>query len=268
MSKLKLGFHNFLNAKPLLMPLFEMAESLGCEVCIDTPSYLAGKLGSGELDIAMIPSVEYLRSADSYKLLPGVAIASCDKVETVLFIARKNLEEIQTISLDNRSKTSVALFNILFADKLNPKVETIVEDPDPEKGLERYDAALIIGDHAFKAVSNFSNVTIYDLSHEWFILTGKPFVHAVIAVRKETEFPEGFVDNFEKIKADGKKRIPDIAKMHAASIGINECIAEDYLSNKIIYDLDEKGLDGLKTFQNLCLEKGLIKEKFPLQFVQ
>ncbi len=267
MSKLKLGFHNFLNAQPLLLPLIEMSESMECEVCIDSPSYLAEKLSSGDLDLAMIPSVEYLRNANTYKILPTAAIASCDRVETVLFIARKNLEDIQTIALDNRSKTSVALFHILFGDKLNQNIETFVEAPNPEKALGKYDAALIIGDPAFKAGAQFSNLTVYDLSHEWFVLTGKPFVHAVIAVRSGIELPKGFSANFEKIKIDGKKRIPEIAKLHALSLGINECVAEDYLSNKIIYDLDEKALEGLKMFHTLCVEKGLIKEKFPLQFL-
>jgi chorismate dehydratase len=267
MPKLKFGFHNFLNAQPLLLPLLEMAESLDCEICIDSPSNLAERLGSGELDLAMIPSVEYLRKADIYKILPGAAIASCDKVDTVLFIAHKNLEDIQTIALDNRSKTSVALFHILFGDKLNSNVKTFVEDPNPEETLKKYDAALLIGDPAFKVSSQFSDLTIYDLSHEWFIKTGKPFVHAVIAVRPEIELPDGLIDAFQKIKVDGKKRIPEIAKFHSANLEINEGVAENYLSNKIIYDLDEKALEGLKTFHSLCVEKGLIKEKFPLQFL-
>jgi chorismate dehydratase len=266
MSKLKFGFHNFLNAQPLLLPLLEMAESLDCEICIDSPANLAEKLSAGVLDLAMIPSVEYLRKADSYKILPGAVIASCDKVDTVLFIAHKNLEDIQTIALDNRSKTSVALFQILFGDKLDPNAKTFVEEPDPEETLKKYDAALIIGDPAFKAGSQFSNLTIYDLSHEWFMQTGKPFVHAVIAIRSEIELPTGLIDAFQKIKFDGKKRIPEIAKFHSASLDIDEGVAENYLSNKIIYDLDEKALDGLKMFHSLCFEKGLVEGKFPLKF--
>ncbi len=267
MSKYKLGFHNFLNAQPLLLPLVEMAESLDCEICIDSPSGLAEKLRLNELDLAMIPSVEYLKQADKYKILPGVAIASCDKVETVLFIAKKNLEEIQTIALDNRSKTSVALFKILFGEKLNSNVEIFLEDPDPETLLEKYDAILIIGDPAFKAGLQFSHLTVYDLSHEWFVKTGKPFVHAVIAVRPEIELPNEFIESFQKIKTDGKKRIPEIAKLYASNLGINECLGEAYLSNKIIYDLDENTLEGLKIFQSLCFDKGLIEEKFLLKFL-
>jgi len=268
MTKVKFGFHNFLNAQPLLLPLLEIAESLDCEVSIDSPSNLATKLGSGELDLAMIPSVEYLRKADSYKILPGVAIASCDKVDTVLLISHKNLEDIRTISLDNRSKTSVALFHILFGDKLNSNVKTFVEEPNPEEALKKYDAALIIGDPAFKAGSQFSDLTVYDLSHEWFMQTGKPFVHAVIAIRPEIQLPKELIDAFENIKIDGKKRIPEIAKFHSASLDINEGVAENYLTHKIIYDLDDKALDGLKTFHSLCVEKGLVECKFPLQFQQ
>jgi chorismate dehydratase len=268
MSKLKFGFHNFLNAQPLLLPLLEMAKSLDCEICIDSPSNLAGKLGLGELDLAMIPSVEYLRKADIYKILPGATIASCGKVDTVLFITHKNLEDIQTIGLDNRSKTSVALFKILFGDKLDSNVKTFVEDPGPEEALKKYDAALIIGDPAFKAGSQFSDLKIYDLSHEWFRQTGKPFVHAVIAVRPEIELPDGLIDAFQKIKVEGKKRIPEIAKFHSTILDINEGVAENYLTHKIIYDLDEKALDGLKTFHSLCFEKGLVEDKFSLQFQQ
>ena len=251
-----------------MLPLVEKAENLKCEVCIDSPSCLSKKLSLGDLDIAMIPSVEYLKNADSYSILSCAAISSCYKVDTVLFITSKDLKDVQTISLDKRSKTSVALFHILFGNRLNPNIVISFDDPDPENALEKYDAFLVIGDSAFKAGLNYSKMEIYDLSHEWFLLTGRYFVHAVIASRKEIELPSNFSAIFEKIKEEGKKRIPDIAKLYAPIIGINECVAEDYLSNKIIYDLDEKALDGLKTFHSFCIEKGLIKKQFPIQLLQ
>jgi len=266
MPKYKLGFHNFLNAQPLLLPLIELAEDLDCEVCIDTPSSLAEKLRSNELDLAMIPSVEYLKQANSYKVFHDIAIASCDRVDTVLFIANKNIEEIRTIALDNRSKTSVALFQILFGDKLSTNIKTSLENPEPEKLLEKYDALLIIGDPAFKVISQFTNLAIYDLSHEWFVKTGKPFVHAVIAIRPEISLSKSFVKILQMAKINRGKRISEISKLYASKLNINERLCEDYLTKKIIYDLDENTLEGLRAFQSLCFEKGLIEAKFPFKF--
>ena len=73
--KIRVGAVSYLNAKPLYHRLADCAG--GVELSMDLPSRLASRLASGDLDIALIPSVEYLRGASSgYEILPGFAIAA------------------------------------------------------------------------------------------------------------------------------------------------------------------------------------------------
>ena len=80
---IRFGLHDFLNAQPLLVPLLRRQKELGLEIVRDVPSVLAEKLKAGTLDLAMIPTIEYLKEAARYRLVPGVCIASRDKVGTV-----------------------------------------------------------------------------------------------------------------------------------------------------------------------------------------
>ena len=87
-KKLKFGFHDFINAQPLLVPLKEKEQQLGVTLVTASPAHLAEQLRAGDLDLAMIPSIEYLKDSGQYRLLPGIAVASCGPVGTVLFASR------------------------------------------------------------------------------------------------------------------------------------------------------------------------------------
>ena len=89
---LRFGIHNFLNAAPLLLPLKEEGSNMGFQVFTDSPASLADRLKSSDLDLAMIPSVEYFKSANTYRLVPDLCIASRGKVETVLFLTKKPIK--------------------------------------------------------------------------------------------------------------------------------------------------------------------------------
>lgn len=268
MSKnlLRFGFHDFLNAQPLLLPLSRLARQAGIDMVLDTPSSIAAKLRAGELDLGMIPSVEYLRQADRYRLLPGLTIASRGTVGTVLLITKKPLAEVGALALDSRSLTSAALLRILFEDQFPPRIRFHNAAPDLDAMLKNHDAALIIGDQAFKVKDQAKGLTIYDLSEEWFRRTGKTFVHAVVAVR--VDLKKETVDTIQRAKSQGLREIPEIAKTQAGKYGISADFCEDYLRNKIIYELGEQELAGLTHFRGLCHQHGIIDHDHPIRFVE
>lgn len=131
--------------------------------------------------MAMIPSIEYLKNTDQYQLVPGVSISSRGPVGTVLLVSRLPLKEVVSVALDARSRTSAALLQILFGEVFPWNVFLETTEPDPEAMLATHDAALIIGDPAFRLREDYPDLDIYDLSEHWFQQTGKMFVHAVVA---------------------------------------------------------------------------------------
>jgi chorismate dehydratase len=264
---LRFGFHDFLNAQPLLVPLQEIAIETGFKLVLGNPAATAQALEMGDLDLAMIPVVEYLKNAGNYKLLPGVSIASKGSVDTVLLVAKKSLNKIKTVAIDNRSKTSVAAIKILFETKFSRPVIYQPQSPELEIMLDKADAALIIGDNAHLAKQKFPDLKFYDIGEEWFIQTQKLFVHAAVAIRKGVELPRGFAQSVLQARKKGVARIPQISKSKAEKYGWSEQEALDYLSGKIIYDLGHAELEGLRQFRDLCYEKEITKEKVSIHIL-
>lgn len=262
---LRFGFHGFLNALPLLEPLQRRSRQAGFEMVVDVPSTIAEELAAGRLDLAMVPSIEYLKAGDHLRLLPGICIASRGAVRTVLLIAKTPLAEVKSLALDNRSRTSVALLRILH--RFHPEVRFYPAAPDIAGMLKAHDAALIIGDPALCVTDCGKGTTIYDLSQEWFARTGKTFVHAVIAVRSGVSPTAETLDAIRVARQGLPDAIAKIAKTHAEKYGVPLETCDDYLRNKIRYDLGEEELQGLASFRDLCHEHGLIPQKHEIRFV-
>jgi chorismate dehydratase len=255
---LRFGFHDFLNAQPILQPLEHIAHEAGLKMILDVPSVLANKLEAGKLDLAMIPSIEYLRHFDTYKLLPGVSIASRGPVDTVLFVTQVPVEQIKTLALDERSRTSATLLRLLYGKELTQDVRFRQSAPDPVQMLKNNDAALIIGDQALKLDLTDKTVTVYDLSEEWFKRTEKTFVHAVIAIAPGVDIDQKVIDAIQKSKLEGLANLDEIAKKQGHQLGIDADICKNYLSEKIRYDLDAEEMEGLLHFQELCCNNDLL----------
>ena len=255
---LKFGLHDFLNAQPLLLPLVRQEKTLGVKVVKDVPARLAEKLLASELDLAMIPTIEFLLHLDRYRLLPGICIASRGEVKTVLLVAKVPLENIETLAVDLRSRTSVALLKLLYADEFSSTMQFLPASPDPSKMLQEHDAALIIGDQAMDAQHLDGVKFAFDLSNEWFQRTGKTFVHAVVAAQKHIETESKLLDYLGQAGTRTSDEINAIAKAYSKKQGLDENLCRDYLQNKIIYSLGEEELQGLKAFQKMCYEKRLL----------
>src|SRR5215469_8591325 len=99
----RIGAVNYLNAKPLIHELPVLAPEAG--LILDVPSRLADGLRMGNLDVALVPVIEYFR-AGSYSIVPNIAIASHGPVLSVTFFSRVPWQEIRSVALDEGSRTS------------------------------------------------------------------------------------------------------------------------------------------------------------------
>src|SRR5438874_2940208 len=147
-SKLRAGAVNYLNTKPLVERLTDFAPSI--ELTLDLPSRLADRMAAGELDVGLIPVVEFFRG-DGYTFVPSIAIASRGPVLSVTLFSRVPWPEIRTVALDEGSRTSSALTRILLRKRygLNPVVRPLpIDTPADDLGT---DAVLLIGDRAMRA---------------------------------------------------------------------------------------------------------------------
>ncbi|MEE8483826.1 MAG: menaquinone biosynthesis protein [Nitrospinota bacterium] len=262
---MKFGCHDFLNAQPILYPITEGLMTPPFELHLASPSELAEKLKSGELDMALIPSIEYAR-IPNLKIVKGFSIASFGKVKTVILFSKKKILEIESIAADARSRTSVALLKIMLLEYYGKNVRFVQRKRIAEVP-KNADAALLIGDEALKLDPDEYN--LYDVSTMWHSFTGKSFVFALLCVRDHLGAganADEAVEFLIKAKEAGMDKLDDICAKAAAVQGIPMDELRRYLTDCIRYDFDEDDAEGFLHFLNLAAKHHLIDQAPPLRF--
>src|SRR3954471_5186769 len=112
--EIRIGAVSYLNTKPLVYGLAERLPQ--ADVVYDFPSRLADRLAAGDLDVALIPSVEFFQDP-SYSIVSDACIGCRGPVWSVKLFSRVPPPQIRTLALDEGSRTSVALVRILLKER-------------------------------------------------------------------------------------------------------------------------------------------------------
>ncbi len=251
-TTLRVGAVNYLNTKPLVERLTEFAPRV--ELSFALPSRLADQLARGDIDVGLVPVVEYFRGHD-YTFVPGIAIGSRGPVLSVTLFSRVPWGEVCSVSLDEGSRTSAALTQILLRKRygVRPRVEPLPIDAAAEN-LDT-DSVLLIGDRAMRACLPGYRYA-YDLGQEWADWTGLPFVYALWAVRPGVELGDAEAA-FHAAKDAGMAAAGAIAQREASGLGLDPGFCRRYLETVIRYDLGPRELAGMAKFHDLAAELGL-----------
>ena len=233
---------------------------------MDYPSRLADQLGRGELDIALIPSIEYFRGAASgYEVLPGFAIAARGAVRSVKLFGRVPFGQVERLALDAGSRTSQALARVWLdaAHGVRPRrIEPLPMGVPPQESTA--DAVLVIGDRAMK-VPDDAFLEAVDLGDAWFTLTGLPFVFALWVARPGVDLGD-LPAALERCRAEGLADAGGIAAEHGPRLGLDQATCLEYLTRVLSYDLGEPELAGLRLFARKAAALGLAPEGADLVF--
>lgn len=262
-EKIRIGAVSYLNTKPLVHELSVLAPQ--AEVILDYPSRLADQMTRGELDVALIPVIEYFR-AGTYRLVPNIAIASQGAVLSVTLFSRVPWTEIRRVALDEGSRTSAALTQVLVRKKygIQPEIGPLPLDRKAED--VDADAVLLIGDRAMHAcLPGFRHA--FDLGQEWHDWTGLPFVYAAWAVREGVDLGP-VLDAFYEAKRRGIENAGPIAAREAPGLGLDAGFCRRYLANIIRFDLGPRELAGLHHFYMLASELGLARRGVHVQLYE
>ena len=258
---LRIGAVSYLNSKPLIEDLADLASD--AELILDVPSKLADDLSAGELDVALIPSVEVLREAD-YEIVSDACVATRGPVLSVKLFSRVPVARIRTLALDEGSRTSATLVRILLAERFGVEPATELLPLGFATENTSADAVLLIGDRAMKPPHE-QFITTWDLGEEWTEWTGLPFVFAMWAARRDCDL--GNVEEALCQSRDrGVDRIAEIARREAPKLAITEKLAHDYLARNLHFRLGSAERAGLRLFQELAVNLELAPEGVDLVF--
>jgi chorismate dehydratase len=252
MTTIHIGGVTYLNARPLLHTLSQHLPD--AEIVLDFPSRLADGLAAGQFDAALIPSIEFLRQP-GLRIASDVAIACDGPVLSVKLFGRVPVQRIKTLALDEGSRTSAALVQILLRERfdLRPQLQSL--PLDTAKITCGADAMLVIGDRGMIAPSE-DLAFIWDLGEEWTCWTGLPFVFAVWAARPHVE-AERIDRALAAARDDGLGCLPEIARLAAPEVGLPEAVCLSYLRDNLKFHLGPRQRAGLERFFELARQHGL-----------
>ncbi len=247
---------SYLNTKPLVYGLEKYLVKHDFVLQKDVPSVCARRLLEGEVDLGIIPSIEYARSKGAWEIVPELCIASRGAVKSVNLFFKKDLRDLRKIAVDTSSRTSVALLKILLRERYELEPELIAMPPDLERMLEQTDAALVIGDRALYYQQ--SHPFFLDLGEEWFDMTGLPFVYAFWAGH-ELSLSEEDVKTLQESYRIGAQHIKEICSDYAKDASQAPSFYQDYLERHIHYQFGEEEKQGLKEFYHYAFFFGIIE---------
>lgn len=256
---LRVGAVNYLNSRPLIEGFDRNARRLArgfqARLTRDLPSRLADSLTAGRLDVALAPVFEAFTMPDC-RIVSDACVAAEGPVGSVKLYFRVPPAEVRTLALDEGSRTSASLAQVLLWRRHGVRPQTVplpIGQGDHEADA---DAVLLIGDRAmFPPQDRY--VAVWDLAEEWRRDRGGPFVFAVWIARNEVATTE-VARLLEACRDDGLTRLGEIAADEGPSLGLTPEHAESYLRENLRFTLGSRELRALDEFRTLCRQAGLL----------
>ena len=263
-SPFRLAASSYLNSAPLIWSFLNGSHRGSVDFVEAVPARCAQLLADSTVEGALIPVIEYQR-IESGSLVSNVCVGSRKEVLSVVLVSRdRQLENISSVALDESSRTSATLVKIIFREFLNREPEWTTRAPNIEEMLDKNDAALIIGDPGMGFRRRGLNV--WDMAGLWKQYTGLGFVFAMWMVRDEAIERARRVD-FVGARDEGVAHLEDIVASYQDKIPMPVEELRNYLTENIVFSVDESMEKGLRLYFELAFKHKLIDSVRQLEFI-
>lgn len=229
----------YLNTRPLLWGLKRSGLMQHIDLTENHPAAIGQALMAGEIDLGLVP-IALLPQLPGATIVSDFCIAANGPVASVLILSQVPLDQAHELLLDDQSRSSVALAQVLLRQhwKIQPQIL-----PAPlafKAAIQGTTAAVVIGDRALAWKNDFPFV--YDLGQAWKDFTGLPFVFAAwVAVKP---LSEDFLDAFNRANGYGLGHINEVV----AAIPNPPYDLLTYFTQNIQYRWDEEKTKGMQQF--------------------
>ncbi len=225
----------------------------GFEVSRRVPAELVRGLRNGQLDVALVSSVELFRRP-GYSYVDHVAVSGEGDVASVQVFLRKPIEEAERVALDPSSRAAAALTRILLTREGRSFVD-VHAGVDPSN--VEADAWLEIGDPALRRALAPDAPPTFNPCREWTRRTGLPFAFAVWIVNPFVELTPSQLEAFARARKRGHADVRALAAeaSRAWNLPLAEC--RRYLEEECRYEPGEKLAPALAAFQSAAAPLGL-----------
>lgn len=252
----RLGVVSFLNSRPLVEGL--EADS-NVRLVFDVPSALPGRLDAGQVDAALIPTVDILEACGRYRVVSDACIGCDGETMTVRVFSQTPPDRITTLYVDGDSHTSIALANVLWRELHNRELR--LEPVDARRrNIDELESVLLIGD---KVVDRHRRGFAYeiDLGGAWRHHTGLPFVFAAWACRADYADAGRLAELSSLLKSardTGVANAEAIAEREGPKRWWPVDLAKRYLMHCLKFRISAQAVKGADRFARLCIDAGIV----------
>jgi chorismate dehydratase len=254
----------YLNTAPLIWSFAHGVRQGAVELVDAVPARCAEMLARREVDVALVPVIEFQRIAD-VSIVPGVCVGSRERVRSVVVVTKvESLEQVRRVALDESSRTSAGLLKIIFREFLGFDPEWVSSQPDVARMLDENDAALIIGDPAM--TFERGNLQVFDMAALWREHTGLGFVFAMWMVRDAAASATRVLD-FAAVRDEGLAKTEEIVEFYAPALQLSRSELRNYLHENISFSLSYEMRAGMDLYFALAYKHQIIPALKPLKFL-
>lgn len=244
----RLGAVNYLNSRPLIETLGARLPSV--EVRVDFPSRLADQLAAGTLDVALAPSIELFRRRN-WVVVSDACVSADGPVGSVCLYSRRPIEKIDVLALDEGSRTSAALVQILLRERFGVRPRCVPLPIGATAADAPADAVMLIGDRGLSPAGGHFELA-WDLGDEWTKWTGLPFVFAMWIARPSAATAE-LSAGLSAARDDGLGLLPQIARQAAEGLNVTAERCMSYLRDHLLFHLGPGQREALARFYDLAV---------------
>jgi chorismate dehydratase len=247
MDKIRISAVKYANTYPFIYGLMESGFDRKVILETDHPADCAAKLISGRVDIGLIP-VATLPLVKDYHIISNYCIGANGNVKTVMLLSNCQFDEIETVYLDYRSRSSVNLSKVLAKNFWQREFRWM----NTSKGFDFRnigikEAVVLIGDQCFEYEKSFKfNI---DLAREWKEFSGMPFVFACWTANRKLD--DEFIEEFNKALLSGIANIDSVVEKFGKTGTITGEDLKKYLTENIDYNFNDEKKKALKIFLDL-----------------
>jgi chorismate dehydratase len=270
-----IGAVPYLNARPLVFGLDQRPQ---VRLRLELPCDLGLLLARGEVDVALLPAIEYVRlAAESRERaraglarvvgLPVAAIGSRGPVGSVRLFGYSEPGRIRRVLLDPASRTSNALGRLIVVRRLaHGEPHFVLPDPIGPAPSRPPDAELVMGDRGLVAERPQAK-WVHDLGLEWERMIHRPFIYAFWVARADAPLGR-LMDVLASARDAGLAARDQIAAEAPAACGVPADVARRHLFEQVQYGFGPKEQQGLEVFYRMAAQEGLAPDGVRLEMAR
>jgi chorismate dehydratase len=250
MDKIRISAVKYANTYPFIYGLTESGFDKEVVLETDHPADCAVKLINNRVDIGLIP-VAALPSLKEYHIVSDYCIGANGNVRTVMLLSNCPFEDVRSIYLDYRSRSSVNLSKVLARNSWKREFKWINTSKAFDfLNIGLHEAVVLIGDQCFEFENSFKYKV--DLANEWKKFSGLPFVFACWTANKHIN--SEFITRFNNALQLGVNDIDAVVEKFGNTGTIKGEILKTYLVENIDYNFNAEKKEALKLFLELLKE--------------